>query len=60
VKWAVYSKKRGWLADTCAGGTWSFDVDDALWFDDQGASKDALEAAEIVIETEDIQIARVK
>lgn len=32
LRWGIYCPMRGWLADECAGGTWSHDVEDAMWF----------------------------
>lgn len=41
-KWALYHKTQFWLTDTCAGGSWSEDVANAVWFDSE---KDAWQAA---------------
>lgn len=30
-----------YLKDTCAGGTWSDDVDDAVWYGSHGEARDA-------------------
>lgn len=59
-KWAVYHRKRFWLADTCAGGAWSSTVEEAEWFDSEDAAAQALADAEIEIDPHDIVIARVR
>lgn len=57
-KYAVYNPAVGWLVDTCAGGTFSWNVDDAVWFDSHIAAHDALKAAEIELTV--YQIIRMK
>ena len=47
MKYAIYSPANGWLQDTCAGGVFSWDVEDAVWFDSHVDAHDALTAAEI-------------
>lgn len=43
---AVYNPMHAWLADTCAGGTWSTRVADAVWFPSKKAALDALREAD--------------
>jgi hypothetical protein len=57
-KYAVYQPATGWLVDTCAGGTFSWNVDDAVWFGSHIEAHDALKAAEITLST--YQIIRMK
>lgn len=49
-KYAVYRDVDGygWLMDTCAGGTWSWDIDDAQWFDRPDDAIGALYACDLV------------
>jgi len=56
-KYAVYAHCGMWLVDTCAGGTWSYSVDDAVWFDSADEARAALGAAEIV---ETVVVCRVR
>lgn len=53
MKYAIYSSTNGWLEDTCAGGVFSWDVDDAVWFDSVDDAQGALKAAEIEAEPDD-------
>lgn len=48
MKYAVYSS-LGWLQDTCAGGVFSWDIDEAIYFDTVDDAWAALRAAEIVL-----------
>lgn len=59
-KWAVYHRERYWLADTCAGGTWSETSEEAVWFDTEDDAAAALAEAEIEIDPHDIVICRVR
>ncbi len=47
-KWAAYQASDGWLKDTCAGGVFSWNVDDAIWFDSPADIVAALDGGEIV------------
>lgn len=47
-KYAVYHKDQGWLVDTGVGGTWSWNVDDAQWFDGADAAVESLYACDII------------
>ncbi len=49
-KIALYSPIVGWLVDTCVGGEFSFDVEQALWFDSEEEIEEAIEAAEISLD----------
>lgn len=53
TKYAVYSATHGWLQDTCAGGAFSWNVEDAVWFDSVVDAQGALAAAEIEVEPDD-------
>lgn len=33
MKFAAYSNSNGWIVDLCVGITWSWNFDDALWWD---------------------------
>jgi len=44
-KYGIYDSASGWLVDTCAGMTWSFNVDEACWFDSHGEALNAVEEA---------------
>ena len=46
-KYAVYHPSLFWLTDTCAGGSWSETVEEAVWFDSRHEAVAALAAAEI-------------
>ena len=59
-KWAVYHHKLFWLADTCAGGTWSSTVEEAEWFDTADDAAKQIAEAEIEIDPHDIVICRVR
>lgn len=48
VKWGVYHVENGWLVDTGVGGTYSFDVDQAQWFESEGFARATLEATDIM------------
>ncbi len=48
MRFAVYSYKEGWLVDTCAGGRFSRNVDDATWFDSEPDAVNGLVAADLV------------
>lgn len=43
---AVYNPLHGWLEDTCAGGTWSPRVADAVWFPSKRVALDTLKEAD--------------
>lgn len=47
---AVYHPMLFWLTDTCAGGTWSSDVDDGVWFGTIESAMDAIRSANIDID----------
>jgi hypothetical protein len=59
MKWAVYSPSQGWLVDTCAGGAFAWNVDEAMWFDTEEEAVQALAAAEIEV-LDDFKFTRVK
>jgi hypothetical protein len=48
MKWAAYHVENGWLVDTGVGGTYSFDVDQAQWFDSMMHANDQLVATDIL------------
>jgi len=48
MKFAVYSTNAGWLQDTCAGGLYSWDTDDAVWFTSEQEAFAALVGADII------------
>lgn len=50
LKIAVYSEQDGWLMDTCVGASWSWCVDEAMWFDSVEEAKESMLAAEIQIQ----------
>lgn len=56
MRYVVSSATRGYLVDTCAGGTWNKDVEQATWYESEGEALDAMRAAEITIAEEDIKI----
>lgn len=58
MKFAVYSSMYGWLQDTCAGGTFSWDVDEAVYFDAVNDAWAACRAAEIDVSS--LIVLRVK
>lgn len=51
--WAVYrpfpigDEPVGWLVDTCAGGTWSPKVFDAMWFASIREAREGIEVTEL-------------
>lgn len=45
--YAVYHATQGWLVDTCAGGTWGWEVAHALWFPSNKAAIDCLREADM-------------
>jgi hypothetical protein len=45
MKFAVYLPALGWLVDSCAGGSFNWDVDEAIWFDTEDEANGALVAA---------------
>lgn len=47
VRSAYLDVERAWLIDTCAGGTWSANANDAVTFASPDAAVEALAAAEI-------------
>ena len=55
--YAVYAHCGMWLTDTCAGGSWSHDVTEAVWFDSAGEARESLAAAEIL---ETVVVCRVR
>lgn len=48
-RFAVYSVEHGWLVDTCAGGTWGWDVRKAVEYMTLLECDKALRGAEIKI-----------
>lgn len=48
-KFAVYSVENGWLKDTCAGGVWTWNVSEAVWYDSVLDCDKALRGGEIKI-----------
>ncbi len=46
MKWGVYREERGWLIDTCAGMTWSWNVNEAVWYDTVREAIEAIRAAD--------------
>jgi len=50
MKFAVYCDVLGWLVDTCAFGTWSWEVVKCVEFDSEWDAKLACEAADIEID----------
>ncbi len=63
MKYAVHQSGNGWLMDTCAGGTWTFDVDKAVWFDSTNEAYEALHAADMIASRgaiDSIRVLRVK
>lgn len=47
MKWGVYrASDESWLIDTCAGMTWSHDVNEAVWYDSIKEAKEAVKAAD--------------
>lgn len=58
AKYAVYDQHvGGWLTDTCAGGSFSWNVINAVWFDSEYEAQEALRAADMRL---DCVIVRVK
>lgn len=49
-RYAVYHRTLFWLVDTCAGGTWSCQVQDAIWFESTDDAWAALHAADMDID----------
>lgn len=47
MRWVVWHVARGYLVDTCAGGAWSANLDDAIWYDTSDEARAALRFAEI-------------
>ena len=45
--YAVYHQVHGWLTDTCAGGTWSKKVAEAIWFNSAKLAVDTINEAEL-------------
>ena len=50
MSFALYHPGMGWLVDTCAGGSFSWDVVNATWWDSELEAFDALRGAEIPVE----------
>jgi hypothetical protein len=55
--WAVYNEFLFWLVDTCAGGTWSPQVHQAVWYSSKQDAHDAVKAGEIEEEYELVRVA---
>lgn len=47
MKWSLYSHRDGWLIDDCVGPEWSWNVNEALWFDGEHEIDERLKASDI-------------
>lgn len=57
--WSVYHDEHGWLIDTGVGGSYSFDVSDAQWFESTTDAIDTLKACDLLEASQDADRATV-
>jgi hypothetical protein len=59
-KWAIYCRKRFWLVDTCAEGTWSSTAEEATWFNSEDEASRELDESDVEFDPHDIVFCRVR